>query len=353
VKKVVADDDSDNGRLLAKKAQVAKPAALDSDSDDDRPLGRLTREKLPRGVGETGGGGGRGGGGSRGGGGKGGGGGEEAAAAAAEGEEEGLGIEGQDMADSSEGLPASQKKRKRADAQGLSSAEPPKLPGLTPPTMHRYYTLLPGSPGYAKTGCKFREKEDSTAVKQPIANEKAVGDGVPCGYHVSFSHKFRQKARERRAACASACVIESRLGRKIIPESVRMYLVYGRTAGPIPGGTGWTFVRECVSAGARVCGIYRATTRAPWKCRFTNRRCACACACACVRACACACADVRVRWAGRDGGGDGIASLSTKNPVTGVVDLNASALVDPLSGTDEAPPWRSPAKGNVFDSIPS
>jgi hypothetical protein len=312
------------------------------------------------------------------------------------------------MADSSEGLPASQKKRKRADAQGLSSAEPPKLPGLTPPlvvkqicaegtslkwddaagcyhvlngekfkrrfdelrckhergegaqtlkrifsTMHRYYTLLPGSPGYAKTGCKFREKEDSTAVKQPIANEKAVGDGVPCGYHVSFSHKFRQKARERRAACASACVIESRLGRKIIPESVRMYLVYGRTAGPIPGGTGWTFVRECVSAGARVCGIYRATTRAPWKCRFTNRRCACACACACVRACACACADVRVRWAGRDGGGDGIASLSTKNPVTGVVDLNASALVDPLSGTDEAPPWRSPAKGNVFDSIPS
>ena len=61
---------------------------------------------------------------------------------------------------------------------------------------------------------------------------------------------------------------------------------------------------------------------------------------------------MRVRWAGGDGGGDGIASLSTKKPVTGVVDLNASALVDPLSETDEAPPRRGLAKGNVFDSIP-
>jgi hypothetical protein len=85
-------------------------------------------------------------------------------------------------------------------------------------------------------------------VKQPIANEKAVitvGDGVPCGYACVFPHNFRPKARERRAARASACVIESRLGRKIIPESVRMYLVYGRTAGRIPGGNGWTL---CVSA---------------------------------------------------------------------------------------------------------
>ena len=27
-----------------------------------------------------------------------------------------------------------------------------------------------------------REKKDSTAEKQPVANEKAVGDGAPCGY---------------------------------------------------------------------------------------------------------------------------------------------------------------------------
>ena len=77
---------------------------------------------------------------------------------------------------------------------------------------------------------------------------------------------------------------------------------------------------------------------------------------ACAYACACACAYaayVRVRWAAGDGGGDGIASSSTKKLVTGVVDLNASALVDPLSETDEAPQWRSPAKGNMFDSIPS
>jgi len=170
------------------------------------------------------------------------------------------------MADSGEGSPTRQKKTKRADDQGLSL----KLPGLTPPqvvqqictegtalkwddaagcyqvldgdeferrfdqlrskhergegaqtakrifsTMSRYYTILPGSRGYAKTGCKFREKEDSTAVKQPIANEKAVGDGAPCGYACVFSHNFRQKAREHRArehraARASACVIGSR-----------------------------------------------------------------------------------------------------------------------------------------------
>ena len=36
-------------------------------------------------------------------------------------------------------------------------------------------------------GCRFRENEDSTAVKQPIANEKAVGDGVPCSYACAFS----------------------------------------------------------------------------------------------------------------------------------------------------------------------
>jgi hypothetical protein len=39
---------------------------------------------------------------------------------------------------------------------------------------------------------------------------EGLGDGAPCGYHVSFSHNFRQKARERRAARGSACVIRSR-----------------------------------------------------------------------------------------------------------------------------------------------
>jgi hypothetical protein len=85
-------------------------------------------------------------------------------------------------------------------------ARTPKRPFSS---MCRYYTLLPG-PGYAKTGCRFREKEGSTALNQPIANEKAVGDGAPCGYEFVFSHYFRQKARERRAARASACVIGSR-----------------------------------------------------------------------------------------------------------------------------------------------
>jgi hypothetical protein len=73
--------------------------------------------------------------------------------------------------------------------------------------------------------------------------------------HVLFSHNFRKKARERRAARASACVIGSRLGREIIQESVRMYLVCARTAGPIPGGNGLTFVRTWVSVGERVFGI--------------------------------------------------------------------------------------------------
>jgi hypothetical protein len=39
---------------------------------------------------------------------------------------------------------------------------------------------------------------------------EGLGDGAPCGCHVSFSHNSRQKARERRAARASACVIGSR-----------------------------------------------------------------------------------------------------------------------------------------------
>ncbi len=118
----------------------------------------------------------------------------------------GLRTAGQDMAGSGEGSPTRQKKTKRADDQGLSL----KLPGLTPPqvvkqictegtalkwddaagcyhvldgdeferrfdqlrskhergegaqtakrifsTMSRYYTILPGSPGYAKTGVVF------------------------------------------------------------------------------------------------------------------------------------------------------------------------------------------------------
>jgi hypothetical protein len=45
-----------------------------------------------------------------------------------------------------------------------------------------------------------------------------------------FSYNFRPKVRERRAARASACVIRSRSGRKIIPENVRTYLVYGQLA---------------------------------------------------------------------------------------------------------------------------
>ena len=125
------------------------------------------------------------------------------------------------MSDSGEGPPARQKKEKLADAQGLSSglkppqavqqicnegtalqwdavtssyhvlngeefvrrfdelrckrereegAQTPKRPFST---MCRYYTLLTGD-GYAKTGCRFREKEGSTAVNQPVANEKAA-----------------------------------------------------------------------------------------------------------------------------------------------------------------------------------
>jgi hypothetical protein len=68
-------------------------------------------------------------------------------------------------------------------------------PPRTFSTMCKHYTILPGPegpPSYAKTGCKFR----------PIANEKDVDDGAPCAYACGFS--------ERRAARASACVIGSR-----------------------------------------------------------------------------------------------------------------------------------------------
>ena len=90
-----------------------------------------------------------------------------------------------------------QLRTKQKGGEGAQASRPFK-------PMCRYYELMPGQPSkttYATTGCKFREK-DSTAVKRPIANEKAVDDGAPCAYACGFS--------ERRTARASACVIGSR-----------------------------------------------------------------------------------------------------------------------------------------------